>query len=71
MYNIFMGHERGEKMSPRTGRPIVGARKDVSLKICFDQETNEKLLEYCQKNNVTKSEAIRRALKSFLFDEKK
>lgn len=58
-------------MSPKMGRPIIGARKDISLKIRFDEETNEKLLEYCQKNNVTKAEAIRRALKSFLFDEKK
>ena len=58
-------------MSPRTGRPIIGARKDVSLKIRFDNETNEKLLEYCKKNNITKAEAIRQALKMFLSNEKK
>ena len=58
-------------MSPRTGRPVVGERKDVSLKIRFDNETNEKLLAYCKQNNITRAEAIRQALKLFLSNEKK
>ena len=66
-----MGHERGEKMSPRTGRPVIGLRKDVEVKIRFDKEMNEKLLAYCQKNNITRTEAIRKAVAILVSEEKK
>lgn len=58
-------------MSPRTGRPIIGARKDVEVKVRFDKETNDKLLEYCKKKGVTRAEAIRQSVILFLSEEKK
>jgi hypothetical protein len=58
-------------MSPRTGRPLVGLRKDVDVKVRFDQETNKKLLEYCSENNITRAEAIRRAVNLLLSNKKK
>lgn len=58
-------------MSPRTGRPIVGARKDVEVKVRFDQETNDKLLEYCKNNGITRAEAIRQSVNLFLSEAKK
>lgn len=57
-------------MSPRTGRPIIGAKKDVDVKVRFDSETNEKLLKYCEKNGITRAEAIRQSV-NLLLSEKK
>lgn len=56
-------------MSPRTGRPIIGGKKDIDVKVRFDDETHKKLLNYCEKNNVTRTEAIRQAVR--LLVEKK
>lgn len=58
-------------MSPRTGRPIIGAKKDVDVKVRFDKETNEKLLKYCEKNGMTRAEAIRKSVNLLLSEEKK
>lgn len=57
-------------MSPRTGRPIIGAKKDVEVKVRFDKETNDKLLEYCKKNSITRTEAIRQSVKLLLSEKK-
>ena len=57
------------KMSPRTGRPIVGARKDIDEKVRFDRETHEKLLSYCKKNSITRTEAIRQAVRLLVEKE--
>lgn len=57
-------------MSPRTGRPIIGGKKDIDVKVRFDKETHDKLLEYCEQNEVTRTEAIRRGVK-LLVSEKK
>lgn len=56
-------------MSPRTGRPIIGAKKDVEVKVRFDKETNDKLLEYCKKNSITRTEAIRQSVKLLLSEK--
>lgn len=56
-------------MSPRTGRPIVGGKKDIDVKVRFDKETHEKLLGYCDKNGITRTEAIRQAVR-LLVDKK-
>ena len=31
-------------MSPKIGRPIIGKKKDIDLKVRVDRETNEKHL---------------------------
>lgn len=48
-------------MSPRTGRP-TNCRKDHDIKVRIDNSTNEKLLQYCKEQNITKAEAIRRGI---------
>lgn len=58
-------------MSPRTGRPIVGGKKDIDVKVRFDKETHEKLLEYCKKNEMTRTEAIRKGVRLLVSEEKK
>ncbi len=50
-------------MSPRTGRPIIGGKKDIDVKVRFDKDTHEKLLKYCEKNGITRTEAIRQAVR--------
>ena len=58
-------------MSPRTGRPIIGVRKDVEVKVRFDKETNDKLLKYCERLNITRAEAIRRSVGLLLSEDEK
>lgn len=58
-------------MSPRTGRPIVGAKKDIDVKVRFDKETHNKLLEYCKGNNITRTEAIRQGVNLLLSKQNK
>ena len=58
-------------MSPRTGRPVVGLRKDLSIKIRFDKEMYDGILEYSKKNNISRTEAIRRGVALLLSKEKK
>lgn len=62
MYNIIMELKNGgDKMSPRTGRP-TDCRKDHDIKVRIDDNTHQSLLKYCEKNNITKAEAIRRGI---------
>ena len=56
-------------MSPRTGRPKAENPKSVDLKIRFDQATNKRLLEYCEKHSITRTEAIRRGIHLLLEQE--
>ena len=50
-------------MSPRTGRPKIGNEKlDVDVKVRFDKETNEKLIQYCKEYGITRTEAIRQGV---------
>ena len=70
-YNIFIGtQKRGEKMSPRTGRPKAENPKDIDVKVRFDRELNDKLLKYCEENNITRAEAIRQGV-HLLLEKKK
>lgn len=49
-------------MSPRTGRPKVENAKIEKMSICLDGKTKEKLEKYCEEENVSRSEAIRRGI---------
>lgn len=57
-------------MSPRTGRPIIGGKKDIDVKVRFDKETHDKLLEYCEQHGVTRTEAIRQGVRLLVSEEK-
>ncbi len=57
-------------MSPRTGRPIVGNKKDIEVKVRFDKETHDQLLEYCKKSDITRTEAIRKGVKLLVSEDK-
>lgn len=58
-------------MSPRTGRPIIGAKKDIDVKVRFDKETHDKLLKYCDEHNITRAEAIRKSVQLLVSENKK
>lgn len=48
------------------GRPIIGEPKTNDIKVRVDDSTHQKLLQYCKENNITKAEAIRKALQLLL-----
>lgn len=57
-------------MSPKTGRPKAENPKDIDVKVRFDKELHEKLLDYCTKRGITRTEAIRRGVHLLLSQEK-
>ncbi len=57
-------------MSPRTGRPKAEKPKEIRYSIRLDTETEERLKEYCEKNGITKGEAIRRGIDLLLRKKK-
>ncbi len=57
-------------MSPRTGRPKVNNPKSVEVKVRFEESVNQRLLEYCKRKNITRAEAVRRAVDLLLSNEK-
>ena len=56
-------------MSPRTGRPKVDNPMDINVKIRFDKDLHEKLMKYCEENNITRTEAIRQGV-NLLLEQK-
>lgn len=53
-------------MSSKLGRPVSSNPKNNDIKVRLDNETHNKLLEYCKKNGITKAEAIRQGIKILL-----
>ncbi len=53
-------------MSPRTGRPKVDCPKTIEVKARIDEETNKKLIDYCKKNNTTKTEVVRKGIEKVI-----
>ncbi len=51
---------------PKTGRPKSDNPKDIRFSIRIDAETNAKLEEYAESNQITVAEAIRRAIRKLL-----
>lgn len=44
------------------GRPKSENPKDIDVKVRLDRATHQKLLEYCEVNQITKASAIRKAI---------
>lgn len=57
-------------MNAKMGRPKVDKPKDIRYSIRIDQETEMRLVEYCEKNGITKGEAIRQGIHLLLEKEK-
>ena len=56
----------GDYLSPRTGRPKAINPKSVDIKVRIDEQLNNKLLNYCYVNNITRAEAIRQGINKLL-----
>ena len=57
-------------MSPRTGRPKAKKPKDIRYSVRLDAETEHRLIDYCEKHNITKGEAIRQGIHLLLATKK-
>lgn len=53
-------------MSPKTGRPKAENPKSIRFSIRLDKTLNDKLLQYCADNCISKGEAIRIAITKLL-----
>lgn len=58
-------------MSPRTGRPKLDNPKSCGLKVRFDQVTNDKLVAYCEKHRISRTEAVRQGIHLLLEQDEK
>lgn len=58
-------------MSPRTGRPPSENPKNIEVKARIDENTARRLLAYCEKLGITRTEALREGIERILEDEKK
>ncbi len=50
------------------GRPKADNPKSIKYSIRMDAETEQRLKEYCEKHNITKGEAIRRAIQKLISE---
>nr|DAH88252.1 MAG TPA: Alginate and motility regulator [Bacteriophage sp.] len=57
-------------MSQKMGRPKVENPKDVRFSIRLDADTDKKLCEYCERNEITRATAIRTAIHRLLGKKK-
>ena len=53
-------------MSPRTGRPKALQPKTIEVKARIDEKTNNRLNQYCEKHNVTRTEVVRTGIETLL-----
>lgn len=58
-------------MCPRTGRPKSDNPKEFDVKVRFDKELHTRLLDYCERKKITRTEAIRTSVKKLLDQEQK
>ena len=53
-------------MTPRTGRPKVKKPKTIEVKARIDEETNIRLMKYCEKHNLTRTDVVRMGIEKVL-----
>lgn len=58
-------------MSPKTGRPKSDNPLTVEVKARIDIKTNERLNEYCERNNVTRTDVVREGIERVIGEKEK
>lgn len=58
-------------MSPRTGRPKLDDPNVIRTSVNLNRELMDKLEEFSKKNQITKGEAIRLAIRKLVDESKK
>lgn len=53
-------------MKRKIGRPSIDNPKNIDVKVRFDKETHEELLKYCGKENISRTELIRKGVKEVM-----
>lgn len=56
-------------MSPRTGRPKVDKPKTVEVKARIDEETNKKLVRYCEEHQLSRTDVVREGIQKVIENE--
>lgn len=56
-------------MSPRTGRPKVENPKTIEVKARIDADTNQKLVRFCNKHKMSRTDVVRLGLEKVLKNE--
>lgn len=46
----------------KLGRSIIGKPLIINIKARIDEDTNNKLIEYCKKYNISKTDVIRKGI---------
>lgn len=57
-------------MSPRTGRPKAEKPLSIEVKARIDIDTNKKLVSYCNKNGMTRTDVVRKGIDMVLNEKK-
>lgn len=57
-------------LSPQIGRPKSKNPKGIEVKARIDEQTNQRLLDYCKKTEKTKTDVIREGIELVLGQEK-
>ncbi len=52
------------------GRPKVDKPKTIEVKARIDEETNDRLVKYCEKHNVSRTEVVREGIEKVIGNEK-
>lgn len=52
---------------PRTGRPKKENSNTIRLDVKINSSTKEKLDKYCEENNISKGEAVRKAIDNLVM----
>ena len=60
----------GDEMNGKIGRPKVEKPKNIRYSVRLDIETENKLIKYCENNNISKGEAIRQGIVLLLGGKK-
>lgn len=58
-------------MSPRTGRPKAEKPKTIEVKARIDEETNKRLVDYCEIHSTNKTEVVRKGIDMVLGEKEK
>lgn len=53
-------------MSPRTGRPKVDKPKTIEVKARIDEDTNNRLVEFCKENHMSRTDVVRMGIEKVL-----
>ncbi len=56
-------------MTPRTGRPKLANPKTIEVKARIDESLNNKLVDFCKKHGVTRTDVVRMGIEKVLADK--